>query len=59
MSNPILATQVSEKEEVQERCGKSTEVYSRVVGFYRPVKQWNLGKKEDCKDRRTYEVAGR
>jgi len=27
-------------------CGSETEVYSRVVGYLRPVKQWNHGKKE-------------
>ena len=28
-----------------------TEVYSRVVGYYRPVNDWNIGKKEEFKDR--------
>ncbi|MDI3546548.1 MAG: hypothetical protein PWR10_200 [Halanaerobiales bacterium] len=31
------------------------EVYSRVVGFLTPVSQWNRGKKEEFKDRRTYD----
>lgn len=35
-----------------------TEVYSRVVGFLRPVQQWNNGKKEEFKDRAEYVVAG-
>lgn len=30
------------------------EIYTRVVGYYRPVKQWNPGKKEEYKDRREY-----
>ncbi len=30
------------------------EVYSRVVGYLRPVQQWNLGKKEEFKDRKEY-----
>ena len=34
----------------QERC----EVYSRVVGYLRPVKQWNMGKKEEFKLRKAY-----
>lgn len=34
-----------------------TEVYSRVVGFLRPVQQWNNGKKEEFKDRAEYVVA--
>jgi ribonucleoside-triphosphate reductase (formate) len=37
-------------------CGKETEVYSRVVGFYRPVKQWNNGKREEFLDRKEYIV---
>jgi len=28
------------------------EVYSRVVGYYRPVQNWNDGKKEEFKDRK-------
>ena len=33
------------------KCGKKCEVYSRVVGYHRPVQNWNLGKKEEFKDR--------
>ena len=32
-------------------CGEDTEVYSRVVGYYRPVQNWNAGKVEEFKDR--------
>lgn len=28
------------------------EVYSRVCGYYRPVNQWNKGKKEEFKERK-------
>ena len=28
------------------------EVYSRVVGYYRPTSQWNKGKQEEFKDRK-------
>jgi anaerobic ribonucleoside-triphosphate reductase len=28
-----------------------TEVYSRVVGYFRPVSGWNLGKKQEFADR--------
>ncbi len=38
-------------------CGEKTEVYSRVCGYFRPVSNWNKGKKEEFKDRRTFEVA--
>jgi len=37
-------------------CGEETEVYSRVVGYFRPVKQWNPGKQAEFDDRRTYSV---
>ena len=32
-------------------CGQKTEVYSRIVGYYRPVSQWNVGKQEEFKGR--------
>jgi len=35
-------------------CGQETEVFSRVVGYYRPVKNWNKGKKQEFKDRKPY-----
>ena len=34
-----------------------TEVYSRVVGFYRPVNQWNDGKQEEYEDSLAYDVS--
>ncbi len=37
-------------------CGASTEVYSRVVGYLRPVKQWNDGKQAEFGDRKTYQI---
>ena len=30
------------------------EVYSRVVGYFRPVNQWNKGKQEEFSERKTY-----
>ncbi len=33
------------------KCGLETEVYSRVVGYHRPVRLWNKGKQEEFKDR--------
>jgi len=35
---------------------QETEVYSRVVGYIRPVKQWNKGKKEEFGDRKEFVV---
>jgi ribonucleoside-triphosphate reductase (formate) len=37
-------------------CGEKTEVYTRVVGFYRPINQWNEGKKEEFYDRNVYQL---
>ncbi len=37
-------------------CGAETEVYSRVVGYLRPVTQWNKGKREEFKLRKTFVV---
>ena len=35
-------------------CGRESEVYSRITGYYRPVKNWNDGKAQEFKDRITY-----
>ena len=39
------------------KCGQKCEVYSRVVGYYRPVDDWNIGKREEFKDRLTFDPA--
>jgi len=44
----------------QPRCGicrESTEVYSRVVGYLRPVKQWNSGKQAEFEKRKNFKIA--
>ena len=43
----------------QERCvecNSETEIYSRVVGYLRPVKQWNNGKQAEYRMRRTFNL---
>ena len=35
-------------------CGKKTEVYSRITGYYRPVQNWNAGKSQEFKHRQDY-----
>jgi ribonucleoside-triphosphate reductase len=40
-----------------DKCQAKMEVYSRVVGFYRPVKNWNRGKQEEFRERLTYKTA--
>ncbi len=37
-------------------CESSCEVFSRVVGYLRPVKQWNKGKQEEFKNRKVFRV---
>ncbi len=37
-------------------CHKETEVYSRITGYYRPVKNWNDGKRQEFADRKTYVI---
>ena len=39
------------------KCGKETEVYSRITGYYRPVKNWNDGKAQEYRERKTYDIA--
>ena len=38
------------------KCGKATEVYARIVGYYRAIKNWNKGKKEEKKSRVSFTI---
>ncbi len=38
------------------KCGKETELYSRITGYYRPVKNWNAGKTQEFKMRKVYDL---
>ena len=40
-----------------DKCGAVCEVYSRVCGYFRPVANWNKGKKEEFRDRKSFRVA--
>lgn len=37
-------------------CGKKSEVYSRITGYYRPVQNWNDGKSQEYKNRTVYDI---
>lgn len=37
-------------------CNKKCEVYSRIVGYYRPFDQWNEGKQSEFRQRTTYKL---
>jgi ribonucleoside-triphosphate reductase (formate) len=38
------------------KCGRKTEIYSRVTGYIRPVHTWNKGKREEFKNRKPFTV---
>ena len=40
----------------KEGCEKECEVYSRITGYLRPISNWNLGKQQEFKQRKTYKV---
>ncbi|MBO4676287.1 MAG: ribonucleoside triphosphate reductase [Oscillospiraceae bacterium] len=44
------------EQKVCPKCGEATEVYSRITGYYRPVQNWNDGKTQEFKQRRTYDI---
>lgn len=39
-------------------CSEETEVYSRITGYYRPIKHWNDGKTQEFKQRKEYDAYG-
>ena len=45
------------EQKVCPKCGKVTEVWSRITGYYRPIQNWNDGKVQEYKDRTEYEVS--
>ncbi len=47
---------LSGEQETCSHCNRKTEVYSRVVGYLRPVEQWNDGKQAEFGQRRTFRV---
>jgi ribonucleoside-triphosphate reductase len=48
---------VSGEHETCPECGKNCEVYSRIVGYLRPVQQWNKGKQAEFAIRKEYKVS--
>jgi len=48
---------LSGEQRVCSICRQETEIYSRVVGYLRPVKQWNRGKLAEYGNRKTFKVA--
>jgi len=48
---------LSGEQDTCPQCGETTEVYSRVVGYLRPVNQWNRGKQAEFVMRKTFKIA--
>jgi ribonucleoside-triphosphate reductase len=44
------------KQDTCPQCGKTCEVWSRIVGYLRPVVQWNVGKQMEFTERKTYRI---
>ena len=42
--------------EICPKCGKKCEIYSRIVGYLRPIEQWNKGKQEEHRLRKAFKV---
>ena len=53
MENRDQVTEDGETAEVKVPC----EVYSRIVGYLRPVQAWNTGKQQEFSERRTFKIA--
>ena len=45
------------EQKICPHCGKVTEVYSRITGYYSPVQTWNDGKLQEYANRKEYDVA--
>lgn len=55
MSKQELQDKIEElQKQICEVKGTPCEVYSRVVGYLRPVQSWNKGKKEEFEMRKTF-----
>jgi anaerobic ribonucleoside-triphosphate reductase len=50
---------MSDKKKTKKVIVVHCEVYSRVVGYYRPVKEWNVGKREEFKERKDFKIEER
>ena len=56
-SKEELQNKIKELKEEQKNChGSKCEVFSRVVGYMRPVQNWNKGKKEEFAMRKTFNI---
>lgn len=49
-------TEIKTNTNERNSCGEQCEVYSRVTGYFRPTTSWNKGKREEFKERKTFNV---
>ena len=47
---------ISGEEDTCPECGETTEVYSRITGYYRPIQNWNDGKSQEYSERKVYNI---
>jgi hypothetical protein len=45
----------AKRQELKEATGTPTEIYTRITGYYRPVRRWNRGKREEYAKRKTFD----
>ncbi len=58
MTKNKILKRIKELEKLKKEVrGMPCEVYSRVVGYLRPVQQWNDGKQEEFEERKTFKVS--
>jgi len=60
MNNAEILEKISQLEkELAAVKGTPCEVYSRIVGYFRPVKCWNDGKQAEFEERVTFDIRGK
>lgn len=47
---------INGEEKVCPKCGNQNEIYSRITGYYRPIKNWNIGKISEFNCRKEYNI---
>jgi len=52
----ISKNYLKSKGTIMAKCGRKCDIYSRIVGYFRPVSNWNAGKKEEFKDRKVFNL---
>lgn len=56
MNNDMIINDSIDTNKKVKRCNEKTEVYSRVCGFWRPTDNFNIGKKQEFKERNFYKL---